>query len=293
MNSLFEKEFEINGVKSWIHCLKRHLEITPKGKILSYHHHNYIEFLYSISSDANLWINGECYHFKTGDLAIINSGELHDITANSVSDYICVKFSPHILYADEQALLEFKYITPFFGKNPDKIIYHKEDISNIDMQILTTEIMQEWDEKRPAYELIIRADILRIFSELLRIKSSNNASLQEPVITESIKKAISYIHENFTLVTEKETAEFCGLSYNHFSYAFKKVMGKSFNNYLTFVKLREAEKQLLLTNKSITEIALDTGFSTASHFISRFKESKGVTPNKFRKNILEANISKQ
>ncbi len=285
MNVLNEQEFTINGVKSWIHCLYRHLEPTPDSYVVPYHYHGYIEFLYSLSSDANIWINGECHRFRTGDLAIINSEELHDVTANAASDYICVKFSPHVLYADEQALLEFKYVAPFLKENPYKVIYHKDEIQNIDIFALANEIMKEWNEKNPAYELIIRADILKIFSEIIRIRSRGNNSVPEIVLNESIKTAISYIHTNFSTVTEKDAAKICGLCYTHFSYAFKKALGKSFNDYLTQIKLREAEKQLILTDKSITEIAMDVGFSTASHFILRFKEAKQITPSKFRKKI--------
>ena len=287
MFALPEKEFVINGVRSWIHCVYRHLMPTPKSQAVSYHYHNYIEFLYSISSDANLWINGECHSFRTGDLAIINSEELHDVTSNGISDFICVKFSPHVLYADEQALLEFKYVTPFLEENPHKVIYHNSEIQNIDIASLANEIMREWDNKTPAYELVIRANILKIFSEIIRIQNQNDNTLSEISLTESLKKAISYINKNFSTVTEKETAKHCGLSYTHFSYAFKKSMGKSFNDYLLQIKLREAEKLLILTDKSITEIAYELGFSTSSHFILRFKEAKQITPSKFRKKIKE------
>ncbi len=283
MDALFEKEFVINGVKSWIHCVHRQLNPTPKSQAVYYHYHSYIEFLYSLSSDANLWINGECHNFRTGDLAIINSEVLHDVTSNGVSDYICVKFSPHVLYADEQALLEFKYVTPFLTENPYKIIYHKDEIQNIDIFALANEIMSEWNGKKPAYELIIRANILKIFSEILR----SNYDLPEILLTDSMKIAISYIHRNFGSATEADAARESGLSYNHFSYAFKKAFGKSFNDYLTQIRLREAEKLLILTDKSITEIAYDTGFSTASHFILRFKEAKQITPAKFRKRLAE------
>ena len=47
-------------------------------------------------------------------------------------------------------------------------------------------------------------------------------------------------------------------------------------------KLKEAEKLLLTTDHSITEIAFEAGFSTVSHFIARFKAEKGITPHKLR-----------
>ena len=284
MHAFPEEDFIINGVKSWIHCMYRHRDASPQPPTASYHYHNYIELLYSLSSDANVWVNGDCHGFKTGDLAIINSEELHGVTTNNFSSYICIKFSPDILYANEQALLEYKYVTPFLSENRNKIIYHKSELQNIDISSLTTEIMNEWEEKKHAYELLIRGNILKIFTEILRIRNSEN-EMPETLLTEPVKKVISYMHKNFNTATEKEAADICGLSYNYFAHTFKKALGKSFNDYLTQIKLREAEKLLILTDKSMTDIAYDIGFSTTSHFILRFKEAKQITPSKFRKKI--------
>lgn len=286
MYSFPEKEFTINGIKSWVHCVYREHHPSLEPKTLSYHYHNYIEILYALCADANVWVNGKCHNFMTGDLAIINSEALHVVTSNEPTRYICIKFSPHILYANEQSLFEFKYVTPFLSQNRDKIIYKKDELQNINIAALAGEIMDEWDEKSIAYELNIRANILKIFTQILRMRSLGN-SLSDKPLAEHIKKAIAYMHENFNSATEKDAADLCGLSYNYFSHSFKSALGKSFNDYLTQIKLREAEKQLILTDKSITEIAQDTGFSTSSHFILRFKEAKQITPSKFRKNISE------
>jgi AraC-like DNA-binding protein len=102
-------------------------------------------------------------------------------------------------------------------------------------------------------------------------------------MTEPIKNALLYISENFDSVNERDAAAFCGLSYNHFSASFKKTVGRSFSDYLTLIRINEAEKLLLSTEKSITDIALSCGFSSTSHFISRFKEKNGVTPGQLRK----------
>ena len=73
---------------------------------------------------------------------------------------------------------------------------------------------------------------------------------------------------------------------NHFSYIFKKTLGKSFTDYITLLKIQEAEKLLLSTEMSITDIAYQVGFSSASHFISRFREQKKITPKQFKEKIL-------
>lgn len=282
MDSLAEKPFTINGIKSWVHCLNIDARDFLEKTVVSYHYHDYIEFLYALSSGASVWINGECHKFNAGDFVIINSGELHTVTFNGNANYICVKFSPQILYAYEQALFEFKYVMPFLYNNSYQKYFTKDELKNTDIHTLVLEIMQEWNKKEPAYELVLRANILRIFSEIFRFWHEGNIKISDVALTDSLKKALVYISENYSSTTEKDVARHCNLSYNHFSYLFKKTMRQSFNQYLTTIKIREAEKLLVSSDKSITEIALDTGFSSASHFISRFKDFKHVTPNQFR-----------
>lgn len=286
MYSFAEKPFTINGVKSWIQCIdcfanesSEHDKVTVER----YHYHEYIEFLYALDSDMNVWISGKPHHMVTGDLIIINSGELHNISFNKASHYICVKFSPRILYFDDNSLFEFKYVTPFLSDKTHQKLFHGHDFENVDVHSLTLEILDEWNSCPPAYELSIRANILKIFTGIFRYWEKQNVFHSEAVMTEPIKNALLYISENFDSVNERDAAAYCGLSYNHFSASFKKTVGRSFSDYLTLIRINEAEKLLLSTEKSITDIALSCGFSSTSHFISRFKEQNGVTPGQLRK----------
>jgi AraC-like DNA-binding protein len=150
---------------------------------------------------------------------------------------------------------------------------------------LTCEILDEWETQGPAYELLIRSDILKIFTGIFRYWDKQNTFRSESIITDSIKKALIYITENFDTATVKDVADYCGLSYNHFSASFKKIVGRSFTDYLNLIRINEAEKLLISTNKSITEIAFSCGFSSTSHLISRFREQKNITPGQLRKKM--------
>ena len=89
--------------------------------------------------------------------------------------------------------------------------------------------------------------------------------------------------EHYAEITEQEVAQYCNLSYHHFSRLFKKETGQSFKEYLVGLKISEAEKMLLTTQKSITEISQATGFTTSSYFSATFKRKHGITPTVFRR----------
>lgn len=286
MNFFAEKPFTINGVKSWVHCIDcRQMESADKMKIQNYHYHDYIEFLYALDADMNVWLSGVPHRMVTGELVIINSGELHTLSFNRDSRYICVKFSPRVLYFDDNSLFEFKYVTPFLANGEHQKLFRREDFEGVDIHGLCLEILHEWTCRRPAFELSIRANILKIFMGIFRYWEREDLTHPEVVMTETIRRALLYISENFDSVTESDVAEYCNLSYHHFSAAFKKSVGRSFNDYITQIRLNEAERLIFSSDKSVTEIAYSCGFASTSHFIARFKSQKGVTPGQLRKRV--------
>jgi AraC-like DNA-binding protein len=79
----------------------------------------------------------------------------------------------------------------------------------------------------------------------------------------------------------------------HFCRLFKKTVGMSFVTYLNFVKVTKAEKMLMTTDKSISEIAEETGFSSAAYFAEIFKIHMHRSPGKYKKIKTEEEIQKQ
>ena len=63
---------------------------------------------------------------------------------------------------------------------------------------------------------------------------------------------------------------------------FKKVMNKSFSEYLTDYRITKAEQLLSSTDKSVAEIAEAVGFSSPSYFIHQFKVKKNISPKQYR-----------
>ena len=286
MENVLEKPFMIDGIKSWIHCIEmKGAPILGKNIPSRCHFHDYIELLYAVDTCGYVWRNDKKTNFNTGDLVVVNSNTPHELTFETFSRYICIKFSPQILYADETSLFEFKYMIPFLSDNSVQWTIRNDELKNVDIESLLFEIIDEWKTKNPAYELIIRANLLKLFSGIIRYWHENNIISNEIKITDTLKKALLYIDENFDTVTENDVAKYCHMSYNYFSSVLKNATGKSFTEYITFLRISKAERLLLSTDKSITDIAIETGFSTSSYFISKFKSHKGVTPKKFRKNI--------
>ncbi|MCM3873593.1 MAG: AraC family transcriptional regulator [Pyrinomonadaceae bacterium] len=105
-----------------------------------------------------------------------------------------------------------------------------------------------------------------------------------------LRKAIGLIDRH--LAEEEEgrvnlrgVAKEVGMSYFHFSRAFKHSMGMSPTNYIAERRIEGAKKLLQETELPISEIALRAGFSSQSHFTTSFRRVAGATPKAFRATI--------
>ncbi len=286
MNIHEEKSFQIDGMESFIHCIRLQVDASEKWYQPSYHYHEYIEMLYFLEGEGFVYINEMKNSFSAGTFIIVNSKKAHTLSFSKPSKYFCVKFMPHVLYENEQSFVDLKYVMPFISEEKNQHIFSHDEICNTSIDLLFTEMMDEWDAMDVGYDLVIRANILKIFSVIFRLwKRMGNGEVMNN-FSPDIKKAILYTMDHYQTVTEKEVANLCGLSYHYFSHLFRRIVGESYSDYLTSLRISEAEKMLLSTEKSITDIAAETGFSTTSYFISKFRMAKGVTPAKFRKNTL-------
>lgn len=100
----------------------------------------------------------------------------------------------------------------------------------------------------------------------------------------SVTKAIQYMDKHcLEPVTLEEIARHVNLSRTYFHSLFTTAMGITPLRYILQKKLSAAKNALLLGDKSISEVAYETGFSSQSYFNYVFKKESGMTPCQYRK----------
>jgi two-component system response regulator YesN len=101
-----------------------------------------------------------------------------------------------------------------------------------------------------------------------------------------ILSAIQYIDNNYKQKGLKlhEIAEIICLSSNYLSYLFKKSVGMNLWDYVTKLRMEEAKRLLLTTDKRRYEIAEEIGYETPEHFGKIFKKHFGVNLSEIKRN---------
>ena len=74
-----------------------------------------------------------------------------------------------------------------------------------------------------------------------------------------------------------------GFSPNYLSRRFRRAAGIGLHEYIVFVRLQHAARELISSSDTVTDIALRCGFSDGNYFKDAFKKKYGVTPRAYRK----------
>ena len=108
--------------------------------------------------------------------------------------------------------------------------------------------------------------------------------LRQTVDDSNMGPVLKYIEQNYMHnLTLSQISTVAGFSPNYFCNIFKACTGKSVSAYLTDLRIQQAKRLLTTTSKSINLIAEDVGYESSSYFIKIFKDTTGMTPNRFRR----------
>lgn len=235
------------------------------------HYHDHYEIYFLAKGSVRYFIEDRVFDLEEGDVVLIPPHVIHKTATlkNKSSERIVIAFTNEfIAYPSNDRL--FSCFDEFYFKAPP-------------IRPLVENAEFEFNIKDRYSEELIAGHIREILVKLKRLTSdfsSKESSKKESII----QNAIRYIGENYSQeLTLGMIAENFALSESHFSRQFKIYTGFGVNEYISTVRVKNAEKLLATTKLPITRIAQNCGFNSSSYFASVFKKVRGISPGEVRK----------
>ncbi len=234
------------------------------------HFHDFYEIELCVDGTGYQTINGNRYEFEPNTIFIYHPNDYHEIFATTPLTLLNVAFN--------STRIDEENISDFFEFESEIVI----KLSNRKLQQTKDIIMmiQSIFESNRSNKSLILSHLLNAL--LLIIVGSEQK--HEIIGKDGAKNdVLQYIHKNFARSPSlEEIAAYSGYQKNYFCGIFRKKTGMTYIEYLTAYKLNYSKKLLKVSGKSIKEIALESGFSSANNFIREFKRKNSITPKQYR-----------
>ena len=236
------------------------------------HFHNQLEVTFRFFGEQKIRVGEETFFLKAGEAAIVFPNTPHEYfkTNDKPAKIVSVMCNTKLLSE------MFPDITTKYPINPR---ISAENVSH-NVKIAFEGIASTTDSAQMlGWAYIALSDLMKT----LEFKpAEGNPELPA--------KIISYIDENFKEpLTINYIAKEFGYNPSYIAHLFCDQLKIPFRTYLGAVRAEYAASQIRTTQKSLTEIAYESGCNSLNTFCRCFKKHFGQTPSEYKKNINEKN----
>ena len=125
-------------------------------------------------------------------------------------------------------------------------------------------------------------EMLLKLKELFQLSFSRNKDF-EYSSNYTFRQLLKYVQEHYneSLNLQMLCKQYM-IGFSYTSFLFRKVTGKTFNEFLSDLRLKQAHKLLQEGNSSVNEIALQVGYNAPYYFSKCFKKYYGFAPSQVR-----------
>ena len=286
-NKLF-RDLRLEPIHFWIGKNTSHELCVP-------HIHDCMQLWYVLSDSCIQNFNGKSFVQKRGDFLIVPPFFPHNIdTRNSGNiQFVICEFSEgfvsDLFQNDKDNLFfNFMYLKPLLANAAlmhPFLTFNEE--TTLQTEALLGELLHEYQTISEFSLSYIRMTLIKLLTllveEYAKISSVEDTYLYSKY-RNSIQKAHDFIDEHYTQnIRLQEVCKIAMMSVSPFSRIFKQITGKSFTDYVNYLRICRARKLLSETDMPLIEICLDCGFCDSAYFSNIFKRMTGVTPGTFRK----------
>lgn len=235
------------------------------------HYHDHYEIYFLAKGSVRYFIEDRVYDLEEGDVILIPPHVIHKTATlmNKGSERIVIAFTNEFIMYSQNDRLFSCFNTRYFKKPPIRDLVEKAESEFLKSDRYSEELIA-------GYIREILVNLKRLTGESRTEEYSQSGSI--------IQSAVHYISENYAQeLSLAMLARNFALSESHFSRQFKMFTGFGLNEYISTVRVKNAEKLLATTSLPVTLIAQECGFNSSSYFAAVFKKVRGISPGEVRR----------
>lgn len=254
----------------------------------SYHYHDFHKILILMSGDITYCIEGRSYELVSGDIVLVNAGEVHRPIIRSDRPYerMIIYVSPDFLSSYRntggdltlcflQASAEQSHVLRFQSGSLERL---NSAIRALDLSLKDNDYACGLYQELLFLEFMIQLNRAAMHN---RIEYIENSPSDEKIIA-----VLDYLNAHLAedISIDSLSSRFF-LSRYYLMHSFKEQTGYTIGSYLSTKRLLMA-KQMIRSGMPITDVCYACGYKNYSTFLRAYKKSFGESPRDFRQSLL-------
>lgn len=246
------------------------------------HWHNCLEIIFVLEGTVNVLIESGNYEVQANELEIINCDEAHKIYSKVQNKILIFHIDPTFFekyYNDMENIY-------FYTNSSEEGAQQEEKYDNLRkyLSILACEIIQKSENFDDQIESVLVKLLFHLINNFHYLNYDDKELKENEIQFERYHRISKYIYNNYmNKISLQDIADQEYLSSYYLSHQLKDMAGTNFKELLNIVRVDESIKLLLDTDKTLSDISYDVGFSHTRYYNKSFKTYYNCTPLQFRK----------
>ncbi|WP_051671413.1 helix-turn-helix transcriptional regulator [Oribacterium sp. P6A1] len=260
-------------------------------KMMDPHVHNHYELFYLSKGSCTFLMRSLSYNLVPGSVIIIPPNTPHIIHYTSRQQSVRTS----ILFREpDVSFSNLNFISDMLKDGKHKLILQIPPMYQVHVEqlIRNMEAEQRFNDSKIS-PVMLSLCLIQLIVIINRFSTGIDTTLMDELHTTNrqVNLAATYINRNYNQrISLSDIADASGFSPNYLSRKFKEDTGIGVHEYLTYVRLNKAAIELAHTDHTVTEVALNNGFSDSNYFKDAFHKAYGMSPRDYRKKDKNINL---
>lgn len=264
---------------------------SSEYKMMDPHVHNHYELFYLSKGSCTFLMRSHSYNLVPGSVIIIPPNTPHIIHYTSRQQSVRTS----ILFREPDVIFKnIDLVGEMLKDGKHELILQIPPMYQVHVEqlIRNMEAEQRFNDTKISPTMLSLC-LIQLIIIINRFSTGIDTNLIDELHTTNrqVNLAATYINRNYNQrISLSDIADASGFSPNYLSRKFKEDTGIGVHEYLTYVRLNKAAIELAHTDHTITEVALNNGFSDSNYFKDAFHKAYGMSPRDYRKRDKNMNL---
>jgi AraC-like DNA-binding protein len=253
------------------------------------HWHDYLEIAAVLEGEGAFQFGRRSLPAAPGDVFFIDNIQPHVAVANPGSSLrlLLVLFRPELIAGPGCRELDEGYLAPFrFDDRSASPRICGESALAAELRPILEELLGIFRRGDPAERHLADATLRRVLGLVNRDRGSHTVAAVRAAGDRrgQIRPVLAYVDGHCgESITLDDVAELVHVSPSRVRHVFRDATGVGFKQYVTQIRVAEAKRLLLTTDRSVAEIAAEVSYTNLHQFYRVFYRSSAMSPGEYRR----------